>query len=228
MLWDAWWVAHPSFLCSGGAFHFGGMSCLIPDHAPCLGIRLQCLVAESQKKRIEMLRYIHRNPMRRGLVKKREDWPCYLTRVSDVPGWAIRLKILLTSSQVTRTMLPPCNHLAHRCATLHSLPFPSTGTEPRRMLGMAADMLQSRRIAALWTVLAILFVALFPLAMGPFTATHGPVTAFRAIVFVALLLFWTSSPQTASISCHEPQLRRERFVLCVDECSPTSILVLRC
>jgi putative transposase len=28
----------------------------------------------SEKKRIEKLRYIHRNPMRRGLVEKPEDW----------------------------------------------------------------------------------------------------------------------------------------------------------
>jgi len=28
----------------------------------------------SQKKRIEKLRYIHRNPVRRGLVEKPEDW----------------------------------------------------------------------------------------------------------------------------------------------------------
>lgn len=29
----------------------------------------------SQKKRIEKLRYIHRNPVTRGLVEKPEDWP---------------------------------------------------------------------------------------------------------------------------------------------------------
>jgi len=28
----------------------------------------------SEKKRIEKLRYIHRNPVRRGLVKNPEDW----------------------------------------------------------------------------------------------------------------------------------------------------------
>ena len=29
----------------------------------------------SEKKRVEKLRYIHRNPVRRGLVEKPEDWP---------------------------------------------------------------------------------------------------------------------------------------------------------
>ena len=29
----------------------------------------------SEKKRVEKLRYIHRNPVRRGLVAKPEDWP---------------------------------------------------------------------------------------------------------------------------------------------------------
>lgn len=29
----------------------------------------------SEEKRIEKLRYIHRNPVRRGLVQKPEDWP---------------------------------------------------------------------------------------------------------------------------------------------------------
>ena len=29
----------------------------------------------TEKKRIEKLRYIHRNPVKRGLVEKAEDWP---------------------------------------------------------------------------------------------------------------------------------------------------------
>src|SRR6185312_7986325 len=29
----------------------------------------------TEKKRVEKLRYIHRNPVRRGLVEKPEDWP---------------------------------------------------------------------------------------------------------------------------------------------------------
>ena len=155
------------------------------------------------------------------------------SRISDrIECWN-RLKILLTSGRVASKMLPPRNHLARRCGyadcrhpTLRS--FPSRGAEASRILGMSADMLRSRRIAALWTVLAILFVALFPLAIGPFTATHGPVTVFRSIVFVALLLFATSSLHTASFSCHQPQPRREFLVVCIDGCSPGSILVLRC
>jgi len=37
---------------------------------------------------------------------------------------------------------------------------------------------------------SIVLVAVFPLAAGPFTATHGPVTALRALAF-AILLFTT-------------------------------------
>jgi putative transposase len=29
----------------------------------------------NEEKRVEKLRYMHRNPVRRGLVEKPEDWP---------------------------------------------------------------------------------------------------------------------------------------------------------
>jgi len=35
-------------------------------------LRLQCL---GEKKFVEMLRYIHRNPVKRGLLARPEDWP---------------------------------------------------------------------------------------------------------------------------------------------------------
>jgi len=49
-------------------------------------------------------------------------------------------------------------------------------------------MLPRCRNTALLVALGVLFVALFPLGAGPFTVTHGPLTALRALAF-ALLLF---------------------------------------
>jgi len=52
----------------------------------------------TEKKLVEKLRYIHRNPVTRGLVEKPEDWPwssfqCYLTgvrgRVEIQPYWQL-------------------------------------------------------------------------------------------------------------------------------------------
>ena len=49
-------------------------------------------------------------------------------------------------------------------------------------------MLPRCRNTALLVALGVLFVALFPLGTGPFTVTHGPLTALRALAF-AILLF---------------------------------------
>lgn len=51
---------------------------------------------------------------------------------------------------------------------------------------------ECRKLAVV-AMLAIVLTALFPMAGGPFTASHGPVTALRATAF-ALLLF-------AAIAC---------------------------
>ena len=53
-------------------------------------------------------------------------------------------------------------------------------------------MLQSARNVAVLVTVGVLVVALFPLGTGPFTATHGPLTALRALLF-AILLFATIS-----------------------------------
>jgi hypothetical protein len=49
------------------------------------------------------------------------------------------------------------------------------------------NMLPWCRNTALLVTLGVLLVALFPLGAGPFTATHGPLTAMRALAFVILL-----------------------------------------
>ena len=57
----------------------------------------------TEAKRIEKLRYIHRNPVKRGLVQSPEDWPWSSFRhyVSGVEGvveiesqWTVKRKML--------------------------------------------------------------------------------------------------------------------------------------
>jgi len=43
-------------------------------------------------------------------------------------------------------------------------------------------------MVALLAILGTLFIFLFPAACGPFTATHGPATAFRALAALQMLL----------------------------------------
>jgi hypothetical protein len=45
---------------------------------------------------------------------------------------------------------------------------------------------QCRKLAVV-AMFAIVLTALFPMAGGPFTASHGPVTALRATAFAVLL-----------------------------------------
>jgi putative transposase len=61
----------------------------------------------SEKKRIEKLKYIHRNPVRRGLVKRPEDWPwsSFLHYATGIEGlveieshWTARRRNLGTPS----------------------------------------------------------------------------------------------------------------------------------
>ena len=49
------------------------------------------------------------------------------------------------------------------------------------------SMLLQRRKVALLVAIGVLFVALFPTSVGPFTATNGPVTALRALAFAVML-----------------------------------------
>jgi putative transposase len=73
----------------------------------------------TEKKRVEKLRYIHRNPVNRGLVESPEDWAWssfrqYLTGEQGVveltKAWAIEIKGtngLLTTAE-PRLLIPPC------------------------------------------------------------------------------------------------------------------------
>ena len=93
---------------------------------------------------------------------------------------------------------------------------------------MIGDMVRSSRIAALLTLLGVLLVAVFPLAIGPFTATQGPITVFRAIVLATLLLISISSLRSALIGCHDSHLRRDLLAAGAEGRLSTPIPALRC
>jgi hypothetical protein len=90
------------------------------------------------------------------------------------------------------------------------------------------NQMLSCRYAALMATMGIALVVLFPLSSGPFTATHGPVSALRAIANFALLLV---------IFCFLAAQRRGRLTSCIrqpipfeptEACAPWPILELRC
>jgi hypothetical protein len=89
-------------------------------------------------------------------------------------------------------------------------------------------MLLFFKYVALVAMIGIALVMLFPLGSGPFTATHGPVSALRAIANFALLLV---------IFCFLAAMRSGRLTSCIrqvipfeptEACTPRPILELRC
>jgi hypothetical protein len=61
----------------------------LPEGSPFWQPRYYDFNVWSEDKRVEKLRYIHRNPVRRGLVERPEDWPWssfrhYATGVEEV------------------------------------------------------------------------------------------------------------------------------------------------
>jgi hypothetical protein len=97
-----------------------------------------------------------------------------------------------------------------------------------RIVSAGIAMLLSCRNAALLTTLGVVLVALCPLGAGPFTATHGPVTALRAVVYAVLLLITICFLPTALISCRESYIRPGSSVIYAGVCDSTPILALRC
>jgi hypothetical protein len=67
---------------------------------------------------------------------------------------------------------------------------------------------------ALLAMLGTLFVLFFPAAYGPFTATHGPATAFRAAAAVRELLMMLGSSFLIAL------LRQSYFPVNVDSALP--------
>jgi hypothetical protein len=80
--------------------------------------------------------------------------------------------------------------IAHRKGLLD---FPTTLGGSRVMLGRNFELLRSTEMSrigtiALLAILGTVLVFLFPAAYGPFTATNGPATAFRAASAIQALL----------------------------------------
>jgi hypothetical protein len=67
-------------------FAFGGWPMLSPAIQPVWQKRYYDFNVFSDHKRIEKLRYMHRNPVKRGLVEKPEDWK-WSSYCHDLTGW---------------------------------------------------------------------------------------------------------------------------------------------
>ncbi|MGC2111900.1 MAG: transposase, partial [Candidatus Korobacteraceae bacterium] len=90
----------------------------------------------SKSKRTEKLRYVHRNPVKRGLVEKPEDWPWsslrhYATGVVEIESeWTARrreragqtLTLDARSSESAQTKSPPKQNRLGRGTLLSFLP----------------------------------------------------------------------------------------------------------
>jgi hypothetical protein len=84
------------------------------------------------------------------------------------------------------------------------------------------------RNAAVLVSLGVLLVALFPLGAGPFTATHGPLTALRALAFAILLFVAISFLQRVLVACRDLYLKLGIQVVGVAVCQSPPVPSLRC
>jgi len=98
-----------------------------------------------------------------------------------------------------------------------------------RQLGLCLlDVRYSAHSAALLATLGVVLVALCPLAAGPFTATHGPITALRAIA-AAILLFVIVCFLSVKLLTHcESYFGLEISPAHRNGCHPAAVLTLRC
>jgi len=89
-------------------------------------------------------------------------------------------------------------------------------------------MLPWCRNAAVLVGLGVLLVALFPLGAGPFTATHGPLTALRALAFAILLFAAISFLLRVLVSCRDLRLSPRIQVVGVMLYDSAPVPSLRC
>lgn len=89
-------------------------------------------------------------------------------------------------------------------------------------------MLPWCRNTALLVTLGVLLVALFPLGAGPFTATHGPLTALRALAFAILLFVAISFLLRVLVSCRDLRLSSRIQVVGVMLYDSAPVPSLRC
>jgi len=82
--------------------------------------------------------------------------------------------------------------------------------------------------AALLAILGVVLVAWCPLPAGSFTATHGPITALRAIADAILLALVLSFLPRALISRCKFYLGLDISPADMNGCHPVPVLSLRC
>ena len=86
----------------------------------------------------------------------------------------------------------------------------------------------SLRSIAVFAVLGIAIVTLFPAVCGPFTATHGPASALRAIAYSAFLLVIFSSLAAVRSGRLESYVRQTTPFELTEFYAAGPILELRC
>jgi hypothetical protein len=89
-------------------------------------------------------------------------------------------------------------------------------------------MLQSFRNAALLATVGVVLMALFPTGTGSFTATHGPVTAVRAVVDHVLDFPPISLQPITQIADRELHAGTRIAIVVRTTCDRGPILALRC
>jgi hypothetical protein len=89
-------------------------------------------------------------------------------------------------------------------------------------------MLQSYRQAAVLAMMGIVLIALFPCGIGPFTATHGPMTAVKAVVDPAVEFTAVSVLPVTPVTYLELHVLLESRVGPVATFDATPIPSLRC
>jgi hypothetical protein len=84
------------------------------------------------------------------------------------------------------------------------------------------------RIVALSATLGVALVVLFPMGSGPFTATHGPASALRAVADVALVFVLLSTLLVLRADHPESHLRQDISFDPVAASASPAVLPLRC
>jgi len=84
------------------------------------------------------------------------------------------------------------------------------------------------RNVALLAAVGIVGVVLFPAVCGPFTATYGPASAFRAMTYAALLIFALCTLMASHTESSEIRLRPAASLAALAGPSAVFTRALRC
>jgi len=84
------------------------------------------------------------------------------------------------------------------------------------------------RNVGLLAAVGIVSVVLFPAVCGPFTATYGPASAFRAMAYAALLIFALCTLMASHTESSKIRLRSAASPVALAEPSALPAPALRC